>query len=482
MNRPPSRPAAPPSPAIRRIPRQTATDATDDRRRRAKRHRRHLRSAHGHSYHQVLASPYISCVPTPDKRAIRKIKKGKYVLFDKLLPPLDDGQVGQAAKKGTTRRQVSDLSSWMEAWNIFAATRIQTAPQTALEDLLVKYQNIICQLFAAYSTTAALKYDKLFRQAVARDKLHTLCWDILKEDILVWCVTHQPFRARQQPVPSRPTSTLLCLPAPPLQGVSTTRSEPPTMQARRSAGFSTSAGATREQSATLPTSAGSQAVVETTLPKPAHVLHHAVAHAVSSSELTPLYDALILSTNYVFTLTRPGLPGCLMASTMVTTTPQLVHLWRWCGSQKGWKVESHTSPLSTMADGHSVNDHINKEDFPVHYSSVDDAVALLSQYGQDALMAKIDLKAAFRLIPVQAADWVYLGICWRGQFYVDTCLPFGLRSAPALFNHYAEALDWIMANNYGAQLLHYLDDFLLGGPPGKDTCQEAMSRMLTVSN
>ena len=63
---------------------------------------------------------------------------------------------------------------------------------------------------------------------------------------------------------------------------------------------------------------------------------------------------------------------------------------------------------------------------------------------------------------------------------MDTCLPFGLRSAPALFNHFAEALDWIMANNYGAQLLHYLDDFLLVGPPGKDTCQEAMSRMLTV--
>ena len=96
---------------------------------------------------------------------------------------------------------------------------------------------------------------------------------------------------------------------------------------------------------------------------------------------------------------------------------------------------------------HSVNDHINKKDFPVHYSSVDNAVALVSQYGQDALMAKIDLKAAFRLIPVQAADWVHLGICWRGQFYVDTCLPFGLRSAPALLNHYAEALDWIMASN-----------------------------------
>eukprot|EP00731_Ephydatia_muelleri_P022108 Em0014g699a len=102
----------------------------------------------------------------------------------------------------------------------------------------------------------------------------------------------------------------------------------------------------------------------------------------------------------------------------------------------------------------------------------------MDQYGQDVLMAKIDLKAAFRLIPVQAADWVHLGICWRGQFYVDTCLPFGLRSAPALFNHYAEALDWIMANNYGAQLLHYLDDFLLVGPPGKDTCIPVASEKL----
>ena len=292
----------------------------------------------------------------------------------------------------------------------------------------------------------------------------------------------------------------------PLQGVSTTRSEPPTMQTRRSAGVSTSAGATREQSATLPTSAGSQALVETILPKPAHVQHQ------WPSELTPLYDALIkLSTSYVFTLTRPGLSGCLIASTMVYPLVTLalflpidhvtyllhMHIQMWSmpnlkrrSLQAGSSVHlqnRHSTTCAPLAlvgfpkwrdlsapDGHSVNDHINEEDFPVHHSSVDGAVALLSLYGQDALMAKIDLKVAFRLIPVQAADWVHLGICWRGQFYVDTCLPFGLRSAPALFNHYAKALDWIMANNYGAQLLHYLDDFLLVGPLGKDTCQEAM--------
>eukprot|EP00731_Ephydatia_muelleri_P014476 Em0008g196a len=50
--------------------------------------------------------------------------------------------VGQVAKKGSTRQQVSVLSSWMEAWNILHSD----CTQTALE--LVKYQHIICQLFA----------------------------------------------------------------------------------------------------------------------------------------------------------------------------------------------------------------------------------------------------------------------------------------------------------------------------------------------
>eukprot|EP00731_Ephydatia_muelleri_P018858 Em0011g898a len=74
----------------------------------------------------------------------------------------------------TLRDPTSAWSTVLATWNIFAATRIQTAPQTALE--LVKYQNIICQLFTVYLKAAALKYDRLFQQAVARDKLHTLRW------------------------------------------------------------------------------------------------------------------------------------------------------------------------------------------------------------------------------------------------------------------------------------------------------------------
>ena len=54
--------------------------------------------------------------------------------------------------------------------------------------------------------------------------------------------------------------------------------------------------------------------------------------------------------------------------------------------------------------GQIINDPIKKEDLSVHYSSVNDAVALLFQNGQGTMMAKIDLKAALHLIPVRAVE------------------------------------------------------------------------------
>ncbi|KAL5509629.1 hypothetical protein EMCRGX_G005029 [Ephydatia muelleri] len=63
----------------------------------------------------------------------------------------------------------------------------------------------------------------------------------------------------------------------------------------------------------------------------------------------------------------------------------------------------------------------------------------------------------------------------KAKIDLKSCLPPD--STLSLINNYA---NWIMARNYGAQLLPYLDDFLLVGPPGKDTCQEAMYRVLLV--
>ena len=83
-----------------------------------------------------------------------------------------------------------------------------------------------------------------------------------------------------------------------------------------------------------------------------------------------------------------------------------------------WRVILHLS----APHGTSVNDVILKEEFSLHYSSVDDAVGLLHTYGTGAIMAKIDLKSAFRMVPVRPADWDLVGMFWDGMYYVDTCL------------------------------------------------------------
>jgi hypothetical protein len=64
------------------------------------------------------------------------------------------------------------------------------------------------------------------------------------------------------------------------------------------------------------------------------------------------------------------------------------------------------------------------------YMTVDDAIRKILAYGPGSLLAKIDIKSAFRLLPVHPLDRHLLAMEWRGQVYVDMCLPFGLKSAP----------------------------------------------------
>jgi hypothetical protein len=94
-------------------------------------------------------------------------------------------------------------------------------------------------------------------------------------------------------------------------------------------------------------------------------------------------------------------------------------------------------------DGHSVNDGIAPELAIINYSSVDEAAAIIRSLGRGTLLLKIDLKDAYRLLPVHPDAHHMLGVSWRGNTYVDRCLPFGLRSAPIIFSAIADALAWV---------------------------------------
>ena len=77
-----------------------------------------------------------------------------------------------------------------------------------------------------------------------------------------------------------------------------------------------------------------------------------------------------------------------------------------------------------------------------------------------------------------AVSWVCHG---RALYiYVDCQLPFGLTTAPAIFNAIAEALEWILRSGGVCHVIHYLDDFLLLGHPNSDECATALRTTLAT--
>ena len=131
--------------------------------------------------------------------------------------------------------------------------------------------------------------------------------------------------------------------------------------------------------------------------------------------------------------------------------------------------------------GLSVNDGINRQDFSLHYISVDDAISAILQKGRGTFLSKVDIRNAFRLCPVRPEDWHLLGIHWKGQFYYERVLPFGLRSSPFIFNCVADALEWILSHEFSIHgLLHYLDDFLNVASPSRKHAQLQLDIILQV--
>ena len=71
-----------------------------------------------------------------------------------------------------------------------------------------------------------------------------------------------------------------------------------------------------------------------------------------------------------------------------------------------WRVIYHLS----APFGHSINDHIDPDEFTMRYSTLDDAISICQKLGRGTLLAKIDLKNAFLQCPVRTEDWRCLSI------------------------------------------------------------------------
>ena len=84
-----------------------------------------------------------------------------------------------------------------------------------------------------------------------------------------------------------------------------------------------------------------------------------------------------------------------------------------------------------------------------------------AELGQGALMTKVDIEAAYRLVPVHIHDRPLLGMEWKGQIFADPMLPFGLQRHSRCAGVVSEVTGI-------THVFHYLDDFTIVGSPSSD--------------
>ena len=114
----------------------------------------------------------------------------------------------------------------------------------------------------------------------------------------------------------------------------------------------------------------------------------------------------------------------------------------------------------------------------LQYASIDDAARIISDLGPGTQLAKIDIAHAYRKLPVHPADRTLLGMKWKNKIYIDTVLPFGLRSVPKIFCAISDTLEWILHSRGRSACLHYINDFLTFGTPNSEQCATNLEILL----
>ena len=101
-----------------------------------------------------------------------------------------------------------------------------------------------------------------------------------------------------------------------------------------------------------------------------------------------------------------------------------------CDNAAVVSIFNHGSSKNPEGDG------IKKELASLSYVSVDDVIDHIIKRGQGAIMAKMDIRQAYRNIPVYSADRLLLGMCWEGNCIRGRNPPLWAQvSPPAFLSH-----------------------------------------------
>ncbi len=128
-----------------------------------------------------------------------------------------------------------------------------------------------------------------------------------------------------------------------------------------------------------------------------------------------------------------------------------------------WRRIDHLS----WPPGNSVNDGIEKHNFPANFKRLESEVRL-RKVGNGAWLTKLDIKDAYRHILVNPRSWWLTGFQFQKEYFANPYLMFGV-SAPGIFQRFATMTNWMVAWGVADWVIQIMYDILVipdeKGPP-----------------
>lgn len=138
----------------------------------------------------------------------------------------------------------------------------------------------------------------------------------------------------------------------------------------------------------------------------------------------------------------------------------------------GFRLITHLSHPA----GFSVNEYIDPCFTSVQYSSFDHTISIIQKLGTGALLGKMDIKSAFRLLPMYPGDFDLLGFKFEGQYFVDKMMVMGASNSCNYWEKLANFLQWVLKERTRSDNIdHYLDDFIFAGHSDSNQCWTLMN-------
>ena len=123
-------------------------------------------------------------------------------------------------------------------------------------------------------------------------------------------------------------------------------------------------------------------------------------------------------------------------------------------------IQDFSYPWGNKSNG--INAMVPKENKTVSYSGIDDVTRMALDLGTASWAMRIDIKYAFKCLPLAPSQWHLTGFSFQGAFFIQMQTPFGASTSCLHFEKVARLLCWIIQNEYPPALItNYLDDFWL---------------------